>query len=157
MPDDLLRFVIGPTPYSWWWLWLAVLLLVVLIAWYVGVFAFTMPEQRIRDLPVLGNARTELRRRRSARAVRGVGDRYRAGELDAAQAAREVSHELRSFLQHVTGVRAEYMHLEAIAASELSSATPVLSELVDAQFNVHSTADVGAASDSAEELIRTWS
>ena len=49
------------------------------------------------------------------------------------------------------------MQVNAIAASELSSAAPVLSELNDAQFNADSSSDVGAASDSAEELIRTWS
>jgi hypothetical protein len=155
--DELLRFVIGPTPYSSRWLWLAVLLLLVVIVWYAAVFVFTMPGRRIRDLPVIGATRSELLKRRSARAVRGVGVRYRAGELAAAPAAAAISRELRSFLHQVTGVRAEYMQLQAIAAGELSFAAPVLSELADAQFNADSRSDVGAASDSAEELIRTWS
>ena len=51
--DDLLRHVIGPTPYSLWWLWLAVLLLLVLILWYAGVFLLTMPNRRLRDVPVI--------------------------------------------------------------------------------------------------------
>ena len=157
MSDELLRFVIGPTPYSSRWLWLALFLLLTVICWYVAVFAFTMPARRIRGLPIIGATRSELLKRRSARAVRTVGERYRAGELAAAPAAAAVSRELRVFLHHATGVRAEYMQVNAIAASELSSAAPVLSELNDAQFNADSTSDVGAASDSAEELIRTWS
>ena len=157
MSDELVRFVIGPTPYSSWWLWLAALLLVVLIGWYVAVFVFTMPGRRLRGLPVIGVARSELVKRRSARAVRAVGARYRAGELAAAPAAAAVSRELRAFLHAATGARAEYMQVDAIAAGELASAAPVLAELTDAQFNADTIVDVGAASDSAEELIHSWS
>lgn len=157
MPDDLLRFVSGPTPYSRWWLALAVLLLLLVIAWYVGIFVFTKPGRRIRDVPIVGVARHELLRRRYARAVRQVGERYRAGELAAAPAATAVSRELRAFLHRVTGAPAEYMHVDAIASSEIASAAPLLTVLVDAQFNVDSTCDVGVVSNSVEELIRTWS
>jgi hypothetical protein len=155
--DELIQFVIGPTPYSSRWLWLAVLLLLVLIAWYAAVFVFTLPGRRIRALPVIGAARDELVKRRSARRVHAIGERHRAGELAAAPAAEAVSRELRAFLREATGVRAEYMQVDAIAASELASAAPLLTKLVDAQFNVDSTVDVGVVSDSAEELIQTWS
>lgn len=157
MSDELVRFVIGPTPYSSWWLWLAVALLVALIGWYVAVFVFTMPGRRIRDLPVIGAARGELAKRRSARAVRAIGERHRAGEMAAAPAAAAISRELRTFLHATTGTRAEYMQIEAIEASELASAAPVLTQLLDAQFNADSSVDVGVVSDSAEELIHTWS
>jgi hypothetical protein len=49
------------------------------------------------------------------------------------------------------------MQIDAIAAGELASAAPVLAELTDAQFNADTVVDVGAASDSAEELIHSWS
>jgi len=155
--DELLRFVSGPTPYSSWWLWLAVSLTVVLIGWYGAVFVFTMPGRRLRDLPIIGAARSELVKRRSARAVRAIGARHRAGELGAAPAAAAVSRELRAFLHAATGTRAEYMQLDEIAAGELAPAAPVLTDLTDAQFNADSVVDVGAAADSAEELIDAWS
>ena len=157
MSGELVGFVIGPTPYSSWWVWLAALMLVVLIGWYAAVFVFTMPGRRIRGLPVIGAARSELIKRRSARAVRAIGERYRAGELAAAPAAAAVSREVRAFLHAATGVRAEYMQVDDIADGELASAAPVLAELVDAQFNADTIVDVGAASDSAEELIHSWS
>ena len=157
MSDELVGFVIGPTPYSSWWAWLAALLLLVLVGWYAAVFVFTMPGRQIRGLPVIGAARSELVKRRSARAVRAIGERYRAGELAAAPAAAAVSREVRAFLHAATGVRAEYMQVDAIAAGELASAAPVLTQLVDAQFNADTIVDVGAASDSAEELIHSWS
>ena len=157
MSDELVSFVIGPTPYSSWWVWLAALMLLVLIGWYAAVFVFTMPGRRIRGLPVIGAARSELIKRRSARAVRAIGERYRAGELAAAPAAAAVSREVRAFLHAATGVRAEYMQVDDIADGELDSAAPVLAELIDAQFNADTIVDVGAASDSAEELIHSWS
>ena len=157
MSGELVGFVIGPTPYSSWWVWLAALMLVVLIGWYAAVFVFTMPGRRIRGLPVIGAARSELIKRRSARAVRAIGERYRAGELAAAPAAAAVSREVRAFLHAATGVRAEYMQVDDIADGELASAAPVLAELIDAQFNADTIVDVGAASDSAEELIHSWS
>lgn len=157
MPVDLLDLVIGPTPYSSSWLWLAAGLSALLIVWYAAVFVFTMPGRRIRELPVIGATRSELLKRRSARAVRVIGDRYRAGELPAAPAAAAISREVRTFLHRSTGARAEYMQVDAIAAGELAPAAPVLGDLTDAQFNAESLIDVATASDSAEELIRTWS
>jgi hypothetical protein len=155
--DELLRFVSGPTPYSSWWLWLAVSLSIILIAWYAAVVVFTMPGRRIAGLPVIGPARAELATRRAIRAVRAIGTRHPPGELGAVPAAAAISRELRAFLQAATGTRAEYMQLDAIAAGELASAAPVLTDLTDAQFNADSVVDVGAAADSAEELIHSWS
>jgi hypothetical protein len=157
VPDDLLRYVSGPTPYSWWWLVLAAILLLGMIGWYAGVFVFTAPGRQIRNMPLIGASRTEWLKRRYAHAVKAVGDQYRAGELSAAPAATAISRELRAFLHRTTGADAEYMHLDAIATSELAPAAPVLAQLLDAQFNADSTRDVGVVSDSAEELIRTWS
>jgi hypothetical protein len=156
VPDDLLRFVSGPTPYSSWWLWIAVVLLVLLIGWYAAVFLLTVPGRQMRDIPVIGATRSELLKRRFARAVHAIGDRHRAGELAPAPAAEAVSRELRAFLYQATGTPAEYMQVDDIAAGRLATAAPVLTELIDAQFNADSVVDVGAVSDSAEELIRSW-
>jgi hypothetical protein len=156
VPDDLLRHVIGPTPYSSWWLWTAVLLFVVLIIWYAGVFALTMPNRRLRDLPVVGAVHGDMVRRRFARAVHQIGERYRAGDLTTAPAGAAVSAALRGFLQQATGVRAQYMQVEQIAAGELAPAAPLLEQLDDAQFNAASRVDISAVSESAEELIRSW-
>jgi hypothetical protein len=156
VPGELLRYVIGPTPYSPWWLWIALVLVVIVIGWYAAVFVATMPRRPLRDLPVVGAARSELIKRRFARAVRAIGDRYRAGDLAAAPAGEAVSRELRAFLQQATGVRAEYMQVDDIARSALAPAAPLLADLTDAQFNTLSPVDVGAVTASAEELIRTW-
>lgn len=156
MPDDLIRHVIGPTPYSSWWLWLAIVLSVLLVAWYAGVFLLTTPRRRVRTVPLVGVARDRILRYRSSRAVRAIGDRYRAGELAAAPAGEAVSHELRRFLHQVTGVRAEYMQLSQIENSEIAPAAPLFANLIDVRFNAASELDVGQVSRDAEELIRSW-
>lgn len=155
MPDDLLRHVIGPTPYSSVWLWTAIGLTLLLCAWYVGVFVLTS-RHPVRELPVLGAARAELLRRRSARAVRNIGNRYRTGDLTAAGAGAALSAELRGFLHAATGVQAQYMQVDAIADSAAAPAAPILADLTDIQFNHRSTLDAGTASTTAEELIRGW-
>nr|MDP9168697.1 hypothetical protein [Actinomycetota bacterium] len=81
MPDDLVGHLIGPTPYSAGWAWMAVGLSLVLVGWYVGVVVVTMPRRRLRTVPLIGAAHDRLVRLRFARAVRAVGDRYRAGQL----------------------------------------------------------------------------
>jgi hypothetical protein len=156
VPVDLSRYVIGPTPYSSGWTWLAVLLAVILVAWYAGVFFFTRPGRSLRDLPLIGGARDKLARRRLTRTLHAIGDGYRSGELSGAAAGAAASRVVRGFLQDVTGVRAEYMQLDDIADGELASAAPLLTQLNDAQFNPDSRVEVGEAIGSAEELIRSW-
>jgi uncharacterized membrane protein len=156
VPDELLRHVIGPAPYSSWWFWLAVVMSVLLIAWYAGVILFTMPRRRLRTLPLVGVARDRMIRYRFARAVRAIGDRHRAGELAAEAAGEAVSRELRRFLHQVTGVRAEYMQIDEIANSEIAPAAPLLANLIDVRFNDESELDMVGVSRDAEELIRSW-
>lgn len=153
MPDDLLRHLIGPTPYSTAWLWIAAALTVVVIVWYAAVFVLTAPGRRV---PVLSAAREEFVKRRSVRAVRAIGNRFCTGELTAAQAAAELSREVRDFLHAATGVRAQYMQVDDIAGSTLAPAAPLLSDLTDLQFNRHTSVDAAAAGRNAEELIRGW-
>ncbi|BBZ01659.1 hypothetical protein MCHIJ_10960 [Mycolicibacterium chitae] len=156
MPDELLQYLIAPSPYSARWLWLAILLTLGLIAWYGAVFALTGPGRRLAEVPVVGALRGELLKRRAVGAVRGIGRRHRAGELDAAQAGAALSRELREFLHQFTGVRARHLQLSDLAAGELAAAAPLLADLNDVQFNADSDVDVAAAGASAEELIRAW-
>jgi hypothetical protein len=156
VPDDLLRHVVGPAPYSSWSAWLALIIATVLAGWYVGVFVFTSPGRRLGEIPLLGAARDRLIRHRFARTVNDVGARHRAGEVDAAEAGAAISRELRRFLHLVTGVPAEYMQLDDIRNSEIAAAATLLEELTDARFNAESHVDVGRVSDDAEGLIRSW-
>lgn len=156
MPDDLLRFVGGPMPYSPWWLWLGLLLVAVVIAWYGGVFVWTLPSHRLRTLPVVRTVHARLLRRRFAGSVAAVGARYRAGELTAAQAGAQMSRTLRSFLHQATGTRAQYMHVDDIRRSDLYRAAPLFEAFNDVQFNASSPVAVDELGTATQELIRSW-
>jgi hypothetical protein len=156
VPDDLLRFVSGPLPYASWWLWLGLALLIVVAAWYVGVFVWTMPADRLRSIPWVRNLHSKLLRRKFTRAMQSIDARYRAGELSAAQAGGQISRTLRSFLHQASGTRAQYMHVRDISSSELAVTAPLFAALNDAQFNSESSVDVSQIGSEAEELIRSW-
>jgi hypothetical protein len=156
VPDDLLRHLIGPQPYSSWWLVLAAGLTVALLAWYAGVFLLTGPGRGLRELPLVGAARERRLRHRSARAVRRIGDRYRAGELGSASAGSAASRELRRFLHDATGVPAQYLQMSDLANSDIAPAAGLLEQFIDIQFNAVTEVDVGRAISDAEELILSW-
>jgi hypothetical protein len=156
VPDDLLRFVSGPMPYSSWWLWLGIVLLTLVIAWCAVVYVWTLPSHRLRRIPVVRTLHGKLLRRRFTRTIRSVDKQYRAGELSAAQACAQMSRTMRSFLHQATGTPAQYMHVDDFTASPLAKAAPLISELNDAQFNATSHVNVSQAGSAAEEMIRTW-
>jgi hypothetical protein len=156
VPDDVLQFVIGPSPYATSWLWIGLALLAIVVVWYVGVFTWTLPSERLRSTPWIRSVHSKLLRRRFSGAIRAIDERYRAGELTAAQAGSQMSRTLRSFLHQATGTRAQYMHVDRISASELAEAAPVFAALNDAQFNSASPVDVSEVGSTAEELIRSW-
>lgn len=155
MPDDLLGYLIGPTPYSSVWLWLGVILIAVTVLWYVGVFWWTAPGRTHREPSVIGSARVALQRRRALRAIQGIQNGYRTGELTATAAAAALGEQVRRFLHDVTGVRAEYVQVPDIAAVS-APAADVLADLEDVQFNADSTIDIATAARATEELVRQW-
>ncbi|CAM5679415.1 hypothetical protein MAUB1S_05048 [Mycolicibacterium aubagnense] len=157
MPDaDLLRYLMGPTPYSAWWPWVAGALVLLVIAWYAGLFIVTTPTRRFGDARLIRVVRGEMTKLRAVRDIRAIAKRYRSGHVPAPATGAALSRALRRFLQSVTGLRVQYMHLGAIAASPVGVAAPLLSELVDVQFNPRSDVDVAAACAAAEGLIRQW-
>ncbi|MGV0836606.1 hypothetical protein [Mycolicibacterium thermoresistibile] len=156
MPDELLRFVGGPAPYSTSWLWIGLALLGGLITWYAAVLVWTLPSQRLRGIPVLRDLHARVLRRRFLGAVRDVTDGYRAGELTAAQAGAQLSRTLRSFLHQATGVPAQYLQVDELADTELADTAALFAELNAARFTTAATVDIEAAGARAEELVRTW-
>lgn len=156
MPDDLLHFVFGPQPYSVWWLCCAVLLLLSVICWYVGIFVWTLPSQRLRRVPVVRRAHAWFLRNRYARSVQHITDDLAAQRISMPAASAAISRTVRSFLHQATGTRAQYLHVAEIADGNLAAAAPLLDQLADAQFNVASHVDLTDVGTRAQELIRSW-
>ncbi|OBF10365.1 hypothetical protein [Mycobacterium sp. 852002-10029_SCH5224772] len=156
MPDDLLRHVFGPQPYSTGWLWGVVLLIVVVIGWYAGIFVWTLPSRRLRRIPIVRRVHAWLIRNRFARCVQRIAGEHRAGRMSAPEACAAISRTVRSFLHQATGARAQYLQVGALADANLAVAAPLLTQLGDAQFNAESRVDVADVSARAQELIRSW-
>lgn len=156
MPDDLLRHVFGPQPYSSAWLWLAVLLILAVFGWYAGVFVWTLPSDRLRRIPVVRRVHAWLIRNQFARHVQGIADEHIAGRMSAPAACAAISRTLRSFLHQATGTRAQYLQIAAVADGDLAAAAPLLTRLNDGQFNAETQVDVDGVSARAQELIRAW-
>ena len=156
MPDDLLRHVFGPQPYSSWWLWWAVLVLLAVGCWYAGVFVWTLPSDRLRRIPVARWIHARLIRGRFARCVQRIADEHRDGRASAPATCAAISQTVRSFLHQATGARAQYLHIEAMTDGQLAAAVPLLTRLGDAQFNANASVDVDDVSARAQELIRSW-
>ncbi|BBY66520.1 hypothetical protein [Mycolicibacterium helvum] len=156
MPGDLLRYVGGPTPYWSWWPWLAMILLLAVVGWYTAVFVATLPTSRLRRIPALRVVQARLTRRRFAGSIRHISGQRRRGELSDAQAYDKMSHTVRSFLHHVTGIGAQYLHVDEIAGGELAPAAPLIAALRDARFDESADADPDRLGLQAEELIRSW-
>jgi hypothetical protein len=156
VPDDLLRYLDGPSTYSAWWLVLGLFLLIAVIAWVAGVVVWTMPDRLLRRLPVVGSLHDGLVRRRFARSVRAARRAYAAGEMSAAQAAAVIKHALRSFLARRTGRRVHHMHIADLTKGELAPAAPVVAALDDTQFGTASDVELDGVARQTEELIQTW-
>lgn len=153
MPDDLLRFVTGPTPFALGWLWLPAAMVLLLIGWYVVVFAMTAP--RTGD-GVVQRTRDAFARRRFLGEVRRIRARFATGEVNAVATSAALNRTLREFLQRATGTPVEYMHVTAMAGSELSGTAAVFARLDDVRFNTRSDEDVRELGAAAEEVITSW-
>lgn len=156
MPDDLLRFVSGPTPYSGWWLWTAVALLLAVIAWYALVIVATLPSHRLRGRRIIGPLHARVLRQRYLRRLAGIEAAHAAGRVTAEEACADTSRTVRSFLHQATGIRAQYLHIDDLAAGDLAPAGPLLAELGEARFSGGAPCDVAQVTARAQELVRTW-
>ncbi|TFV55069.1 hypothetical protein E4P42_24080 [Mycobacterium sp. PS03-16] len=156
MPDDLLRFVSGPTPYSAWWLWLAVALLVAVIAWYGLIIVATLPSHRLRGRRIIGPLHARVLCRRYVRRLAGIEAAHHDGRVTAEDACAQTSRTVRSFLHQATGIRAQYLHIDDLAAGKLAAAAPLLADLGEARFSGAAHCDVADATARAQELVRSW-
>jgi hypothetical protein len=156
MPTDLLRYVLGPAPYSLYWAVIAAVLIAALIGWYVAVYVWTLPPSTLRKIRLVSTLHRRLLARRFARTVAATTTDYRAGVLSAPQACAGYSYTLRSFLHAATGQRAQYMHTPDLAGGTLAPAAPLIAALNDARFTKAARVDVERFGASVEEMIRSW-
>ncbi|WIM89828.1 hypothetical protein PT015_10595 [Candidatus Mycobacterium wuenschmannii] len=156
MQTDLLRYISGPSPFALWWLVIAAALIIVLAAWYAGVFMWTMPPARLRAMRGISTLHRRLLARRFARSVAATTNAYRSGAITAVQACAGYSRTLRSFLNVTTGQRAQYMHVDDLSGGALAPAAPLIAALNEARFTPLARVEVERFGTTVEELIRSW-
>ena len=89
MQSDLLRYVLGPTPFSLCWLVIAALLMAALVGWYVAVYVWTMPPATLRKIRGVSMLHRRLLARRFVRTVAATTNTYRAGAITEVQACAD--------------------------------------------------------------------
>lgn len=158
MPTDLLRYLSGPTPYSWlWWLLIATLILAV-TGWYAGVAVWSLPPQTLRSHKLLGPLHRRLVADRFTKAVRTTTAAHHAGALTTRQALDAYTGTLRNFLKVATGQPSHVMQIPQLAAGPLAAAAPVVAAIDDSRFGGPHPAqiDINQMGSAVEEVIRTW-
>lgn len=157
MPNDLLRYLAGPTGYSLWW-WLLVGLLILAVAgWYAGVAVWTWPPLKLRSNKILGPLHRRLVADRFVKSVRATTEAHRAGTITPRQALAAYTRTLRSFLRVATGERSQYMQISELAAGQLAPAAPLVAAIDDTRFGTaNGPVDVDRIGSAVEEAIRSW-
>ena len=157
MPNDVLRYLAGPTGFPWWW-WVPVALLVLAVAGgYAAVFVWTLPPATLRANRFLASMHRRVVVEKFSRSVRATTTAYQGGALSARAACDRYARTLRSFLFVTTGQRAQYMQLPELAAGELAPAAPLAAGLDELRFGGGAeAADVAAVGQAVEEVIRSW-
>lgn len=157
MPNDLLRYLAGPTGYSLWWWLLVGLLVLAVVGWYAGVAVWTWPPMKLRSNRFLGPIHRRLVANRFAKSVRATTEAYGAGRIPPRQALAEYTRTLRSFLGVATGERSQYMHVSELASGRLAPAAPLVAAMDETRFGTaDGQVDVARVGSAVEEAIRAW-
>ena len=159
MPDqaDFVDFLFHPMAYSVWWVIGAVLVVLLVVAWVVGVYVWTLPVERLRGIPVIRAVTFRVLRFKFTRALSKVDQRHRAGQLTTREAFHEVSRIFRRFIAFRTGYLAREMTATDVAYSPLDrSAVNVLSLTYPGQFDDVDPRTLPAVVDAARTAVARW-
>ncbi|MCH9761750.1 MAG: hypothetical protein K0U75_14030 [Actinomycetia bacterium] len=156
MSIDLLSYVGAPSGYSLWWLVLAVLIIVVIAGFYVGVAVWTLPPERLRNHRFFGGWHRKLMARKFSATIDTITAQYRDGAISAAQACERYNRTLRSFLRLATGAPAAYMHVEEFKGP-LEPAAELITALNEGRFSPTADVAVDEYGRAVREVVCTWS
>jgi hypothetical protein len=153
---DFADFLFPPMAYSAWWVIGAVLVVLLIAAWVIGVFVWTLPVEVLRGLPVIRTLTFKVLRFKFSRSLAKIGQRHHEGELDTREAFHEISRVFRLFVAFRTGYTAREMTFSDIANSPLTPALDVLKLTYPGQFDVADPRAVPAAVEAARTVVARW-
>jgi hypothetical protein len=158
VPDQTsyVDFVFAPMAYSVWWVTGAVFVVLLVVAWVIGVLVWTLPVEVLRGIPVIRTVTFKVLQWKFARSLTKVQQRHQAGQLDTREAFHEISRIFRLFINFRTGYAAREMTFTDIANSPLTSALDVLKWTYPGQFDAADPRTVSAAVEAARTAVVTW-
>lgn len=157
MPSAAEEFA-EPVAYGGHWLWLALAAVLLAVAWYLGVWLWSIPRkpkpapQRTVNLP-------DLRTRHLAELDR-IEAGVRTGELPERDAYQQMSTLVRSFVSGVSGIPTETMTLSDLRAAGLPRLPETVELMYPPEFSPDPVDDpeqrLTTTLSRARELVSTW-
>lgn len=146
-----------PVSYAAVWTAVAIVLPLLVVAWYGGVTWWTR-DRTVSHVPTW--FRVWRARRAHLRALARVETAQERGELSTRQAHQAVSATVRSFVSEVGDVDARTMNLEQLRVSGVPKVAAVVGLVYPPAFGPREeeNADqrLGAALTEARELVTSW-
>lgn len=147
-----------PVQYQPWWGLLGFLILLVVIGWWVFVFASTrksrVPQPQGASAPT-GPA-VETIRRRYLGLIDETRAAYAKGDIPDREAFHRLSMLLRSYVEEREGMRTVTMTLKDLRATRLTPLSDAVARLYPGAFSPEYTGTVAQAVDEARGLVTSW-
>lgn len=147
-----------PVQYSPIWLLLGLLLILLIVGWFVFVLVFTRRRRQAVTAgdPLAGIVPGPGLRETYLTLVDDVVRAHAEGALDFRQSHQRLSLIVREFAAQARGVRAQYMTLEDLCATQLAPLSATVGELYPGAFGADETGSLDVAADRARTLVREW-
>jgi hypothetical protein len=147
-----------PVQYQPWWGLLGFLILVLVVAWWVFVFASTRASRATREAgaPDPSGPAVETIRRRYLGLIDETRAAYARGELHDREAYHQLSMLLRSYVEEREGTRTVTMTLKDLRATPLTPLSDAVARLYPGAFSPAYTGTVAQAVDEARGLVTSW-
>jgi len=148
-----------PAQFSPLWFILGIVLILAVIGWYIFLIWFTR-KRALREatgapwtgLPQQGPSLAQTYLTLIDEVERASAD----GLLEFREAHQRLSLLVREFAANARGIRAPYMTLEDLRATQLGALTFTVGQLYPGAFSGSETGSVGEAAERARKLVREW-
>lgn len=158
MPGDSEFF--PPVQYLPWWGIIGFLLLVVIVGWYIFLFASTrsgrIPPQPPADTVTQSHRTTETVRTQYLELIDHTRRAHASGAIDSREAHHQLSQLVRSFVSEREGQQTMQMTLKDLRATRFAPLTDAVEKLYPGAFGAHTLESVDRAVDQAKRLVSTW-
>jgi hypothetical protein len=147
-----------PVQYQPWWGLVGLLILIVVIAWWVFVFASTRKGLAHRpDLPSAPAGPTAgALRKRYLGLIEETRAAYAKGDIADREAFHRLSMLVRSYVEEREGTRTVTMTLKDLRATELTALSDAVARLYPGAFSADYSGTVAQAIDEARGLVTSW-